>query len=112
MNMKSLQKFGGKIGWALCFALSIFTLTSFGQQSVTGKITSSEDSQGIPGVSVAVKGTNKGTTSDASGNYKIVADGKSKLTFSAIGFISQEVEVGSKSSKILRWFLMCNHLTK
>ena len=97
MNMKSLQKFGGKIGWALCFALSIFTLTSFGQQSVTGKITSSEDSQGIPGVSVAVKGTNKGTTSDASGNYKIVADGKSKLTFSAIGFISQEVEVGSKS---------------
>ena len=96
--MKSLQKFGGKTGWAICLFLSIFTLTSFGQQSVTGKITSSEDNQGIPGVSVAVKGTNKGTTSDANGNYKIVANGKAKLTFSAIGFISQEVEIGTKST--------------
>lgn len=97
MSMKSLLKFGGKTGWAICLFLSIFTLSSFGQQSVTGKITSSEDSQGIPGVSVAVKGTTKGTTSDANGNYKIVADGKAKLTFSAIGFVSQEVEVGSRT---------------
>jgi TonB-linked SusC/RagA family outer membrane protein len=96
--MKSLLKFGGKSGWAICLFLSIFTLTSYGQQSVTGKITSSEDSQGIPGVSVVVKGTNKGTTSDVNGNYKIAADGKVKLLFSAIGFVSQEVEVGSKSS--------------
>ena len=96
--MKSLQKFGGKTGWAICLFLSIFTLTSFGQQSVTGKITSSEDNQGIPGVSVAVKGTNKGATSDVNGNYKIVANGKAKLTFSAIGFISQEVEIGTKST--------------
>lgn len=96
--MKSLQKFGGRAGLAICLILSIFTLTSFGQQSVTGKITSSEDSQGIPGVNVSVKGTNKGTTSDANGNYKIAADGKAKLLFSAIGFISQEIEVGSKST--------------
>jgi TonB-linked SusC/RagA family outer membrane protein len=96
--MKSLLKFGGKTGWAICLFLSVFTLTSYGQQSVTGKISSSEDSQGIPGVSVVVKGTNKGTTSDVNGNYKIAADGKAKLLFSAIGFVSQEVEVGSKSS--------------
>ena len=96
--MKSLQKFGGKMGWAICLILSIFTLTSFGQQFVTGKITSSEDSQGIPGVNVSVKGTNKGTASDANGNYKIAADSKAKLTFSAIGFISQEIEVGTKST--------------
>lgn len=96
--MKSLQKFGGKMGWAICLILSIFTLTSYGQQFVTGKITSSEDSQGIPGVNVSVKGTNKGTASDANGNYKIAADSKAKLTFSAIGFISQEIEVGTKST--------------
>ena len=98
MSMKSLLKFRGKTGWAICLIFSIFTLTSYGQQSVTGKITSLEDSQGIPGVSVTVKGTNKGTTSDASGNYKIAADSKAKLSFSAVGFVSQEVEVGSKSS--------------
>ena len=98
MSMKSLLKFGGKIGWAICFILSIFTLSSYGQQqAVTGKITSSDDGQGIPGVSVSVKGTNKGTTSDANGNYKIATDSKGKLLFSGIGFVSQEVEVGSKS---------------
>ena len=96
--MKYLLIFGGKIGWAICFILSIFTLSSYGQQqAVTGKITSSDDGQGIPGVSVSVKGTNKGTTSDANGNYKIATDSKGKLLFSGIGFVSQEVEVGSKS---------------
>ena len=56
--MKSLLKFGGKIGWAICFILSIFTLSSYGQQqAVTGKITSSDDGQGITGVSVSVKGS-------------------------------------------------------
>ena len=107
--MKSLQKFGGKTGWAICLFLSIFTLTSFGQQSVTGKITSSEDNQGIPGVSVAVKGTNKGATSDVNGNYKIVADSKAKLTFSAIGFVSQEVEVGSRTVVDLKRLLIFSH---
>jgi len=96
--MKSLLKIKGKTSWAICLILSIFTFTSYGQQTVSGKISSAEDGQGIPGVSVAVKGTSRGTTSDASGNYKIVADAKAKLSFSAIGFISQEVEVGSKSS--------------
>ncbi len=96
--MKSLLKIKGKTGWAICLILSIFTFTSYGQQTVSGKISSAEDGQGIPGVSVAVKGTSRGTTSDAAGNYKIVADGKAKISFSAVGFISQEVEVGSKSS--------------
>ncbi|MEA5457642.1 TonB-dependent receptor [Arcicella sp. LKC2W] len=95
--MKSLQKFRSNIGWAICLMLSIITLTGYGQQSVTGKITSTEDNQGIPGVSVAIKGTNKGTTSDATGSFKIAAPNKAILTFSAIGFVTQEVEVGSKS---------------
>jgi len=78
--------------------LSIITLSGYGQQqTISGKIISSEDGQGIPGVSVVVKGTTKGTTSDASGNYKIAADSKAILSFSAIGFTLQQVEVGSKS---------------
>jgi TonB-linked SusC/RagA family outer membrane protein len=95
--MKTLLTIKRNIAWAICLMLTMGTLTGFGQQTVSGKITSSEDGQGIPGVSVAVKGTSRGTTSDVNGNYKIAADNKSKLVFSAIGFISQEVEVGSKS---------------
>ena len=96
--MKSLLKFTSNISWAVCLMLLMITLTSYGQQqAVTGKITSSEDGQGIPGVSVAVKGTNKGTTTDVMGNYKIAVPERAKLTFSAIGYIAQEVEVGAKS---------------
>ena len=96
--MKTLLTIKRNIAWAVTILLTTITLTGFGQQrTVTGKITSSEDGQGIPGVSVSVKGTNRGTTSDASGNYKIAAEGKVKLSFSAIGFVSQDVEVGSKS---------------
>jgi TonB-linked SusC/RagA family outer membrane protein len=96
--MKSLQKFRSNIGWAICLMLSIITLTGYSQQSVTGKITSTEDGQGIPGVSIAIKGTNKGTTSDASGNYKIAVSDKATLSFSAIGFVAQEAEVGSRTT--------------
>ena len=96
--MKSLLKFTSGISWAVCLMLSMITLTGYGQQqAVTGKITSSEDGQGIPGVSVAVKGTNKGTTTDVMGNYKIAVPERAKLTFSAIGYIAQEIEVGTKS---------------
>jgi TonB-linked SusC/RagA family outer membrane protein len=96
--MKSLLKSGNTVGWAFCLMLTVLSFSGFGQQTVSGKITSSEDGQGIPGVSIAVKGTSRGTTSDANGNYKIAADNKSKIVFSAIGFVSQEIEVGSKST--------------
>jgi TonB-linked SusC/RagA family outer membrane protein len=96
--MKSLLKSGNTVGWAFCLMLTVLSFSGFGQQTVSGKITSSEDGQGIPGVSIAVKGTSRGTTSDVNGNYKIAADNKAKIVFSAIGFVSQEIEVGSKST--------------
>jgi TonB-dependent SusC/RagA subfamily outer membrane receptor len=97
MSMKTLLTIKRNIAWAIGLMLTMVTLTGFGQQTVTGKITSSEDGQGVPGVSVAVKGTNQGTTSDASGNYKIAVPAKGTLLFSAIGFVSESVAVGSKS---------------
>jgi TonB-linked SusC/RagA family outer membrane protein len=95
--MKTLLTIKQNIAWSIAILLTMVTLTGFGQQTVTGKITSSEDGQGIPGVSVAVKGTNQGTTSDALGNYKISAPAKGTLLFSAIGFASESIPVGSKS---------------
>lgn len=41
--------------------------------NVSGRITSSDDKSDLPGVSVAIKGTSKGVTSDGEGNYKITA---------------------------------------
>ncbi|MFL0160804.1 TonB-dependent receptor [Aquirufa sp. 1-SAACH-A3] len=66
--------------------------------TVTGKVTD-ETNSGIPGVNVLVKGTTRGVMTDANGNYKIlVADSKSVLVFSAIGYTQQEITVGNQSA--------------
>ncbi|MDQ6480154.1 TonB-dependent receptor [Dyadobacter sp. LHD-138] len=64
--------------------------------NVSGKI-SDEKGEGLPGVSVVVKGTSNGTSSNTSGEYSIsVASDKSVLIFSYVGYVSQEMEVGSR----------------
>ncbi|QDK78470.1 TonB-dependent receptor [Spirosoma sp. KCTC 42546] len=69
------------------------------ERTVTGRILSGDDNKALPGVSVAVKGTTRGTTSDANGDYRIgVPNNQSVLVFSAVGFVSQEVSVGNKSA--------------
>ena len=65
---------------------------------VTGKVTSAEDGQGLPGVNVILKGTTVGTVTDLNGNYSIVRpSGNPTLVFSFIGMASEEVAVGSRS---------------
>ncbi|MCF0056654.1 SusC/RagA family TonB-linked outer membrane protein [Dyadobacter sp. CY356] len=66
-------------------------------QTITGKISGTPDGQPLPGVSVLVKGTTSGTTSDAGGAYSISASGKNTLVFSFIGYKTREVVVGSQS---------------
>jgi TonB-linked SusC/RagA family outer membrane protein len=51
----------------------------------------------IPGVSIVVKGTTKGTVSDLSGNFAIKVNDGDVLMFSFIGMKKQEVTVGKKS---------------
>lgn len=67
-------------------------------RSITGKVTSSEDGEGLPGVNVMVKSTTQGTVTDISGNFSIdVPSNDAVLIFSYIGFTSEEVAVGSQS---------------
>ena len=65
---------------------------------VSGKVTSSEDDEGLPGVNVIVKGTSQGTVTDVEGNYKINAPSdQTILVFSSVGYVAQEVTVGNKT---------------
>src|SRR5688572_22705687 len=58
---------------------------------VTGKV-SDENGAPLPGVNILIKGTTRGTTSDAEGNFSIeVDDANAILVFSFIGFQLQEV---------------------
>jgi len=61
-------------------------------QSVSGIVTD-DTSQPIPGVSVVIKGTTTGTSTDFDGNYTIKANNGDTLVFSYVGYEAQEVTV-------------------
>ncbi|MBE0664038.1 MAG: SusC/RagA family TonB-linked outer membrane protein [Bacteroidales bacterium] len=64
----------------------------FAQKTITGTVTSTEDSSGIPGATVMVKGTTIGVTTDNSGKYQIVVpETATVLVFAFIGKKTVEV---------------------
>lgn len=67
------------------------------EEVITGTITD-ESGEGIPGVNVVVKGTQRGAVTDAQGKYRITVDDQNAtLTFSFVGYTKQEVVVGSRT---------------
>ena len=65
---------------------------------VSGKVTD-QDGQGMYGVTVSIKGTQKVVLTDANGNYSIeVLDKKSTLVFSYVGYIAQENKLTGEST--------------
>jgi TonB-linked SusC/RagA family outer membrane protein len=69
------------------------------QRTVTGQVTSGTDGEGLPGVSVRAQGTSTGVTTDFNGNYRMeVPEGVNTLVFSFVGFETQEVPIGNRST--------------
>lgn len=92
---KQLQMFSRNC--LLLVFVSIVNFVAIAQESqISGKISDSTG-DGLPGASILVKGTNKGTTTDASGNFKLNAASNATLLISSIGFLNQEVNIGGKS---------------
>jgi TonB-linked SusC/RagA family outer membrane protein len=68
-------------------------------QTVTGRVSSSADGSALPGVSVLVKGTTTGTTTDTDGKYSInTGDPNATLVVSFIGFATKEELVNGRST--------------
>ena len=61
--------------------------------TVSGTVTSADDGLPLPGVSVVVKGTVQGTSTDLDGNYSITVRTGQVLLFTSIGFKDQEFTV-------------------
>ncbi|CAN5269193.1 hypothetical protein BH09BAC4_BH09BAC4_41930 [soil metagenome] len=76
--------------------LVFLALTSFAQTPISGKVVS-EQNEGIPGVTISVKGTVRGTTTDASGVFRLNAAANETLVFSYVGYMTQETVVGSRT---------------
>ncbi len=68
------------------------------EKVITGKVTSADSPEGLPGVNVSIEGATVGTITDIDGNYSIeVPSEESVLVFSYIGFLSQKITVGNRS---------------
>lgn len=76
-----------------------FTSMTFAQsRTVTGKVTSAEDGQAVPGVNVILEGTSTGTNTDMDGNFRVtVPDGDAVLVFRFVGLAQTKEVVGSRS---------------
>lgn len=67
-------------------------------REATGTVTDNETKEGVPGVTVTVKGTTRGVLTDVSGKFRIEAvNDNSVLVFSMVGYLPQEIAVGTKS---------------
>ena len=65
---------------------------------VTGKVTIAEDGLPLPGVTVVVKGTTRGTTTDINGNYSLDVPDSTSLVFSFVGMQTNEIAAKDNSS--------------
>ncbi|MFZ9504678.1 MAG: SusC/RagA family TonB-linked outer membrane protein, partial [Cyclobacteriaceae bacterium] len=77
----------------------VLTWNTFAQSStVTGKVTSAEEKSPLPGVNILIKGTNRGTTTDANGQFTLTLSPNDKiLIVSSIGYRSQEITIEGRS---------------
>ncbi|TWI81534.1 iron complex outermembrane receptor protein [Lacibacter cauensis] len=82
----------------LVVALLVVAMNVIAQgKTVTGKVTDSKDGTPVPNASVTVKGTNTGTTTDATGSFRLVVnDANAVLVISSVGYNNYEVTVGSQ----------------
>lgn len=80
--------------------LCALSMTAFAQdRRIIGKVTSAEDGSPLPGVSVVIKGTTKGTSTDAGGIFDMTVPSAkgTVLVFSFVGVTTQEVPIGNQS---------------
>ena len=85
--------------------IAVLVLLAITQQSIaqdrviTGKVTDPKDGTGIPGVTVAPKGTRTGTQTTPDGSFRIaVASSVTTLVFSSVGYTTQEVDISGKTT--------------
>lgn len=88
----------GTIGLLALNLMLVFSV--FAQQKITGVVISQEDQELLPGVSVLVKGTQRGTVTDLDGRFAIEASTGEVLVFSFVGYDSQEVTVQNNTSEL------------
>ena len=88
--------------FTMAFAMPLFytlgstNLNAVAASKLTGTVTD-ENGAGMPGVTIAKKGTSAGANSDVNGKYSIDVNPGDVLVFSFVGYKSQEVKIANQS---------------
>jgi hypothetical protein len=86
-----------KLNLLLVFML-LTVMQVLAQRTITGTVTSMDDGAGIPGVSITVKGTTQGTTTDIDGKYRLLVPKEATtLVYSYVGMKKQELPVSESN---------------
>lgn len=92
MSMKRLLLLAGIL--AIIFYSPVYAQTT----TITGTVTDVENGGAMPGVNVSLRGTTRGTITDAAGAFSLDVPSDAVLIISFIGYKSQEVAVGSSTT--------------
>ncbi len=83
---------------SLCLLATLCVTQVFAQsRTITGTVTAKEDGLPLPGVTVKIKGTDQGVSTDANGKFSISAQTGATLTFSYIAYLPQDIVIGTGS---------------
>jgi len=87
---------------SLLLLFQLFSLFVFAQVRISGKVTNADD-KGVPDISVTIRNTTLGTTTDVEGNYSLQANlkpGTYELVFSGVGFKveTQRLQIGNATT--------------
>lgn len=81
----------------IIFLLTFCCVSVFAQNiTVSGKVTDASNSEALLGVSVTVKGATQGTITDINGLYSLSVPASATLSFSYMGYVSQEIPVNNR----------------
>ena len=82
----------------LCALLALVTVSLSAQNiKIGGVVKDAQSGETIPYASVLIKGTSNGTVADMDGVYSLNAPESGVLVFSAVGYVSAEINIGSRS---------------
>jgi len=83
---------------SLLLVMVLICAIGFAQpRTINGNITNRDTREPLQGASVSVKGTDRGTTTDAKGDFTIEVSEESVLKISMVGYDYQEIPVGKQT---------------
>ncbi|MPQ47326.1 SusC/RagA family TonB-linked outer membrane protein [Marinifilum sp. N1E240] len=83
--------------FTVCLFIMSIQLINAQAKQISGTVTGSDDGIAMPGVSVVIKGTTTGTSTNIDGKYSIDAKPTDYLVFSFVGMVTQEILVGEQT---------------